>query len=198
MPVVFSQLESELKRIIDQPEGLHFAWCLPSAPDGSLQLSGARLRAVNKEALKTTIRIYGLERCLTLQTNDTILTAKLSYWTAQPMSQVRLWETGIPEIDQHAHRQMEVTQPGRRATPMRLKRLVLDVEVGGVLYAAVEGYGWVFAATLNQQAMNKGKAEEQLASIVGLVQKSAIAKPASTGATPMRHHSGHSGGHREE
>lgn len=55
---------------------------------------------------------------------------------------------------------------------MSISRLVLDVEVGGLLYAAVEGRGWVFAATLNQQAMNKGNAEKHLVDIVDMVRKS--------------------------
>jgi hypothetical protein len=179
VPVVFSQIEADLKRMLDQPEGLHLAVCLPAGADGSPQLSGPNPRHVNKEALKTTIRIYGLERCLATQPSDSTLTAaELLDHAAE--EQVRLWETGIPEVDRSFHR-MEKAAMQRYGRPINLKRLVLDVEVGGVLYAAVEGYGWIFAATLNQQAMNKGNAEQQLTSIVDMVRKE-IAGPAS-GAT---------------
>jgi len=73
---------------------------------------------------------------------------------------VDLWEKLIPEV----HRSFLVLETFARSEPtqkpLRLTRLVLDVEVGGILYTAVQDHGWVFAATLNQQAMNKGRAEE--------------------------------------
>jgi hypothetical protein len=173
MPAVFSQIEADLKRILDQPEGLHFAVCLPARADGSPQFSGPNPRYVNKEALKTTIRIYGLEQCLALQTGNAAFTAAELLDNAA-LEQVRLWEAGIPEVDRSFHR-MQKAATQRYGRPISLKRLVLDVEVGGVLYAAVEGYGWIFAATLNQQAMNKGKAEQQLTSIADMVRTSEIA-----------------------
>jgi hypothetical protein len=85
----------------------------------------------------------------------------LKYRTAE--QQVELWDARIREVER-SFQQLEnaaaAESPGRH-----LKRLVLDVEVGGIMYAAVGDYGSVFAATLSQLAMNSGKAEGQFVKI---------------------------------
>jgi hypothetical protein len=134
-----------LQRILgheaDKSEGLHFAVFLPRAPD----LPG-NPQAVNQAALETMIRVHGWGDRHTVE------------------EQVRLWKERIPEIGQSFRAldsAAQAEQPERRLT-----RLVVDVEVGGVLYAAIEDHGWVFAATLSQQAMNNGRAERQLVEII--------------------------------
>lgn len=83
--------------------------------------------------------------------------------------QVDLWRQVLPKI-YHSFQEVQRLQvrnplPDDKP-PLRLERLVLDVEVGGLLLAVVGDQGWIFAATLDQQAMNDGSAERALAELV--------------------------------
>jgi hypothetical protein len=136
-------------------EGLHFAAFLSPRPDGSPEEPAENRQAVNEEALWTMLKLHNLGHGV--------------------KDQVGLWNKLIPEV----HRSFLAVQKGvsSRAdgNPRSLKRLVLDVEVGGVMYAPIEDRGWVFAATLNQQTMNDGSAEQNLLEIV--VKLSNILRP---------------------
>jgi hypothetical protein len=54
---------------------------------------------------------------------------------------------------------------------LRASRLVLDIEVGGFIFGAVGAEGWLFAATLNQQAMNSGEAENLFIDVAGVLEQ---------------------------
>jgi hypothetical protein len=78
-----------------------------------------------------------------------------------PDEQLNCWDQLIEEL----HKSLQIvsglsTDAGTRG--MTATRLVLDVEMGGLLYAVVRGGGWLFAATLDQQSMNDGRAEKSL------------------------------------
>jgi hypothetical protein len=79
---------------------------------------------------------------------------------------VELWNNVVDKIHRSYQTLTEAAISRADRKSLRLTRLVLDVEMGGILYAAVADFGWVFAATLNQQAMNHGQAEESLSRIV--------------------------------
>jgi hypothetical protein len=163
MPLDFSRIKAILKSIVSQPEGLHFAMFLPIGPGGVAEISDNNPWEVNRDGLITTLRIYGLGHSSKGKSGGGALSAADLELAAD--NQVELWKQGIAEIEK-SFRQVEKAARERTKRPVSLSRLVLDVEVGGVLYAALEGNGWIFAATLNQQSMNEGGAEKQLAEIV--------------------------------
>jgi hypothetical protein len=143
------KIQDVLRTIVVQPkllEGLHFAVFLPKGPDDAPVLSAESPRAINTRAIERMLHFHGLRH------------------TAH--DQVLLWN----DIMHGVHRSFEAlaADAGAKADgrPVRLTRMVLDVEMGGILYSAVDEFGWVFAATLNQQAMNHGMAEELLSRIV--------------------------------
>ncbi len=80
--------------------------------------------------------------------------------------QLDSWNAVLPEVHESFWQLEAARRESAKAGPSRATRLVLDIDMGGLLYAAVGEHGWVFAATLHQQAMNNGRAERELTEIV--------------------------------
>jgi hypothetical protein len=129
----------------EQVEGLHYAVFLPRGPDGLPLMSFGNSRVVNDKAIETMLRLLGIGH--------------------PPEEQVRLWDGCILDLHRSFQSLETFAQSKAKGRDPHLARLVLDLEVGGVFYAAVDDFGWLFAATLNQQSMNDGRAEAQLSKI---------------------------------
>ena len=122
-------------------ERLHYAAFLPKGFGGLPQVSSLNPRAINDGAIDKMLRLFGLNHAAD--------------------EQVQLWEGRILEVHRSFQTLEEAARLRAKGRSLRVRRLVLDLEVGGVFYAAVDDHGWIFAATLNQQAMNRGWAEQQ-------------------------------------
>jgi hypothetical protein len=148
MSALFSKIELLLQGMLERPGGLQYIVFLPG--DGyDASMLGRRPRAANSKSIDILIRLHGLDR--------------LGHTWEQ---QVTIWETKIApvanffdELDKAGPLEADGTRPS-------LARVVLDVEVGGLFYATVGSYGWVFAATLDQQPLNTGLAERHLIATV--------------------------------
>ena len=96
------------------------------------------------EAIEALIRLHGLDA--------------LGH---TPQRQVEIWQRTVTPV---ANFFWKLKKHGVRwrmtLAPPPLTRVVLDVEAGGLFYAAVGSHGWLFAATLDQQPMNSGLAEK--------------------------------------
>ena len=127
-------------------ESLHFAVVLPSGMGGLPTIPEIVPHVVNESTLATMLSLHNLRHGVS--------------------DQVLLWRKLVPDVHRSflALESSTPVRPDRK--PRRLQRLVLDVEVGGILYAPIGDCGWVFAATLNQQAMNDGSAEQDLIRMV--------------------------------
>jgi hypothetical protein len=150
MPMSIDEILANILRRADGVECLHFAVFLRNPPDGLPSPQGA-----NMPALETMIGLYE--------------------WGGRNAAaeQIGLWKERIAETAQSFQELDRAARGEARAgeRDRRLTRLVLDIEVGGILCAAVEDHGWVFAATLSQQSMNSGRAERQLVEIAREVRR---------------------------
>jgi len=126
-------------------EGLHFAIFLPRGADGTAQISDENLYSENLPAVERMLQIHGLMHAARVQ--------------------VALWRKPIRAVLKSFTVLEKAAQSKLNKTSLQATRLVLDTEIGGILSAAVEEHGWVFGATLNQQAMNAGWAEQDLVEI---------------------------------
>lgn len=84
--------------------------------------------------------------------------------THSVVRQKELWNDAIGAVHDSFMRIQRL--PDSDGKPVKMSRLVLDVEIGGLLYAAVGEHGWVFAATLSQKSMNDSRAEADLVDVV--------------------------------
>ena len=148
MSGLFSKIELLLQELLKRLNGLQFIVFLPGG-DCDASFSGRRPRAANIKSIDILIGLHGLDR--------------LGHTWEQ---QVTIWETKIApvasffdELDKAGPLDADGTRPS-------LTRVVLDVEVGGLFYATVGGYGRLFAATLDQQPLNTGLAEKHLIAAV--------------------------------
>jgi hypothetical protein len=133
-------LQGILGHTADGIDGLHFAVFRPNVPGAP-----ANKPVFNEPALQTVLQLYG--------------------WESRTVEeQVEVWGQCTDAVRRSFQELADAAQ--NEKAKRRLRRLVMDVEVGGLLYAAVEDYGWVFAATLSQQSMNTGRAEWQLVEMV--------------------------------
>jgi len=79
------------------------------------------------------------------------------------------WDAAINSVrESFQHIKKIIQTPKDEVTPTRL---VFDVEMGGLLCALADENGWVFAATLSQEAMNDGYAERGLVKLVQELQR---------------------------
>ena len=148
MPELPSKIESCLQKALVRLEGLQFIVFLPGEGCGA-SLSGKRPRAANYKSIDVLIHLHGLDR--------------LGH---TPQQQVEIWETKIAPVAKFFDELDKAAPIEEDGSPTSLTRAVLDVEVGGLFYATVGSYGWVFAATLDQQPLNTGLSEKHLIAAV--------------------------------
>jgi hypothetical protein len=145
-------LQSSIERLLqDQvaaPDGLQFIVFIPDSRFEKA-FSGAQPQAANHQSIGTLIQLHGLHT--------------LGH---TPERQVEIWQRGIGPVRNFFNKlqNLDALEPG--GAPSSLTRVVLDVEVGGIFCAAVGNFGWVFAATLDQQPLNTGAAERHFAGAV--------------------------------
>ncbi len=140
-----SGIEPLLQRTVVLPDGLQF---IVFIPDSRYQKAfpGGRPQAANLDAIEALIRLHGL---------DTL--------GHTPQRQVQLWQRTVEPVGNFFWKLRSLEPLETDGAPTSLTRAVLDVETGGLLYAAVGSYGWLFGATLDQQPMNSGMAEKHFA-----------------------------------
>jgi hypothetical protein len=152
---LLSDIEGLLRKEVareDGQDGLQFIVFLPKGPVGALGSASASARAANFEAIKKLIHLHGLD------------VLRSGAHTAE--EQVRLWEDRLQPVQEFFEKVQRESPPGPEGSLASLTRLVLDIEVGGLLYATVGDYGWVYAATFDQQPLNTGEAESHLIRVV--------------------------------
>jgi hypothetical protein len=142
------KVKDVLQRVVDRSDGLDYAVFLARDPQDEKappRLPQREECGVNR-ALQSVLDRYGLGH--------------------KPEEQLAAWDGVLPRI----HASFLALEVSRKASaqggPVRATCLVLDIDMGGLLYAAVGELGWVFAATLHQEAMNNGRAERELVEIV--------------------------------
>jgi hypothetical protein len=140
-----SRIEHLLQNQVKAPGGLQFIVFVPDSRYEKV-FSGTQPQAANHQSIDTLIRLHGLHT--------------LGHTSER---QVEIWQRGIGPVRNFFNklRSLEPLEPGGPASS--LTRVVLDVEVGGIFCAAIGSYGWVFAATLDQQPLNTGVAERHFA-----------------------------------
>lgn len=143
-----SGIESLLQSTVGRRNGLQF---IAFIPDSHLESAfpGARPQAANWENLRALIRLHGLDA--------------LGHTAEQ---QVETWLRSVGPIAGFFNKLKRLEPLEADGVSSALTRVVLDVETGGLFYAPVGSYGWVFAATLDQQTMNSGEAEKHLVNTV--------------------------------
>jgi hypothetical protein len=136
-----SGIEFLLQSAVDLPDGLQFIVFIPDSRYERAFRNGWP-QAANFEAIEALIRLHGL---------DTL--------GHTPQRQVEAWQRTVAPVANFFWKLKDLETLEDDAGPSSLTRVVLDVEAGGLFYAAVGGHGWLFAATLDQQPMNSGLAE---------------------------------------
>jgi len=134
---------SILKKNVDQPNGLHWVLLRPAGPAGA---AAEPMQAANDPAINELLAEYGMDHFADVQTQR--------------------WLNLTPEVQKTFEALTRIAATDAEQSGLRPTRLVLDVEMGGFLYATVGNHGILFAATLDQQTMNDGSAERMLVKIV--------------------------------
>ena len=137
-----SGIEFLLQSAVDLPDGLQFIVFIPDSRYERAFRNGWP-QAANFDAIEALIRLHGL---------DTL--------GHTPRRQVEIWQRTVAPVAHFFWKLKDLEPLEADAGPSSLTRVVLDVEAGGLLYAAVGSHGWLFAATLDQQPMNSGLAEK--------------------------------------
>ena len=143
-----SRIAALLQDLVKAPNGLQFIVFIP-APQYEHAFSGTRPQAANLESIETLIRLHGL--------------LNLGHTSQQ---QVEAWQQCIAPARDCFNKLRDLEPLESGGTPTSLTRAVFDVEAGGRFWATVGSYGWVFAATLDQQPLNTGGAEKHLVAAV--------------------------------
>jgi hypothetical protein len=137
-----------LQRTVDLLDGLQFVVFVPDRRLGEA-FSDAWPHAANLRAIEALIRLHGLEA--------------LGH-TAE--RQVEIWQQSVAPVANFFSKLWSLEPLEADGAPSSLTRVVLDAEVGGLFYGTVGSYGWLFAATLDQQPLNTGLAEQHFAAAV--------------------------------
>jgi len=145
-------LNSRVERLLEDQvmarDGLQFIVFIPDGPYEK-KFSDPPPQAANRKSIDALIHLHGLH--------------ELGHTSER---QVEIWQRCISPVRNFFNKCQTLEQIEPDGSASSLTRLVLDVEVGGMFFAAVGNYGWIFAATLNQQPLNTGAAEKHLASTV--------------------------------
>ncbi len=136
-----SGIEFLLQSAVDLPDGLQFIVFIPDSRYERSFRNGWP-QAANFDAIEALIR--------------------LEDWIPGHTSAAASgdWQRTVAPVANFFWKLKDLEPLEADAGPTSLTRVVLDVEAGGLLYAAVGGHGWLFAATLDQQPMNSGFAEK--------------------------------------
>ncbi len=138
-----SEIQGHLQSAVDNSDGLHFIILIPS---GAYQeaFPAGRPQAANRQAIDALIRLQGLD-------------ALGHTWQRQ----LELWRDMAASVSHFFERCRRIQPLEADGAPSTLNRAVIDVEIGGLFYAAIVGFGGVFAATLDQQRVTSGVAEKR-------------------------------------
>ena len=137
-----SGIEYLLQSAVDFPDGLQFIVFIPDGRHEKVFRRGWP-QAANLKAIEALIRLHGLDAV-----------------GHTPQRQVEIWQRTVTPVSEFFWKLRSMESLEDDGAPTALTRVVLDVEVGGLLYATVGSHGWLFAATLDQQPMNSGWAEK--------------------------------------
>jgi hypothetical protein len=138
-----SLLKNKIQQILDKIIGdystLQYIVFIPMASPNT------NMAAYNEGEIKKMIDLHGLDRV-----------------GHRPQSQIKLWNERIAAVARFYEALGGAEAVKAEGISLSPTRLVLDVEVGGLFYTTVGSYGWLFAATLDQQPLNSGLAEQHL------------------------------------
>ena len=139
-------MQNKVQRILDKIIGdyntLQYIVFMPAASLNAI------LIAHNEGEIEKMIDLHGLDRI-----------------GHRPQSQIRLWNERIAAVARLYEALGSAEAVRSEGISLSPTRLILDVEVGGLFYITVGSYGWLFAATLDQQPLNTGLAEQHLIGI---------------------------------
>jgi hypothetical protein len=143
-----------LQAAVDRGEYIQLMVFYPKEPRNSVSSLVDGIDAVNVRAIKLLQHDFGYSA------SDDMESQQISSW----MSLVSAVGNSFQSLDKGS------ALKGIN-NMLRANRLVLDIEVGGFIFGVVGTEGWLFAATLNQQAMNSGEAENLFIDVAGVLEQ---------------------------